>query len=352
MLARSVIRQSLPGRPAWLPSGFTVLDRSGHQLLVLDRMLAPVARIPVPIDDDRFNATMSMDGTLAAFASLDHTVVTDADGTIHWQRESVIERQGLPQSPAVHIDMSGRLWLYVPDGDHIAAFNALTGDEIDRTGLSSSIGAGEFVPHPDRVHLGLSVAQGQDGTNSYWLHLAEDRIVVRELPGETLAGVSPSGVHYLDLPHVDTRLAIRRFVDDHIVASCAVDDIPGFEPYNCSRFNESPPEAARDTSSVGGSGYRLNDGASTYLDDDHVLLGVFTSAHNDEQSELHVVLNTRSLRWVATVDYGQSGPPAANSIVRGHDDRWLTYDWRAGNACLWEPAPITHETQPALFDLR
>jgi hypothetical protein len=81
------------------------------------------------------------------------------------------------------------------------------------------------------VRIGLSVAQGQDGTNSYWLHLDEVRIVVRELPGETLAGIEPSGVCYLDLPHLDTQLAIRRGIDDHIVATCVADEIPGL---NCT----------------------------------------------------------------------------------------------------------------------
>lgn len=154
-----------------------------------------MARIPAPISDGRLGLAVSTDGSLAAVASLDRTVVTAADGTIHWQRESMIKPQGLPQTPAVHIDRDGRLWLYVPDGDHIAVLDARIGEEIDHRGLSSCIGAGEFVAHPDGVHLGLSVAQGQDGTNSYWLHLDEGRIVVRELPGETLACVAPSGAH-------------------------------------------------------------------------------------------------------------------------------------------------------------
>jgi hypothetical protein len=351
MLARSVHRVPLPGRPAWLPSGFAVPDQSGHQLLVLDRMLTLVARISDPISDGRFDATVSMDGSLAAFTSLARTVVTAADGTIRWEREFVIEHQGMPQNPAVHIDRAGRLWLYMPDGDHIAVFDAQTGDEIDRTGLSSCIGAGEFVAHPDGVHLGLSVAQGQDGTNSYWLHLDEGRIVVRDLPGETLASIAPSGVHYLDLPHVDTQLAIRRFVDDHVFASCAADAIPGFDPHARSGFDDGVPDADDDASGWGRSGYGLNDGAGAYLDDGHVLVGVFTGAYDKDETELHLVLSTRSLRWVSTVDYGQSGAPVANSIVRGHDGRWLTYDWRAGVASLWEPDRIARETEPALFDL-
>jgi hypothetical protein len=92
---------------------------------------------PTPIGDGPFEATVSTDGSLAAFASLDRTVVTAADGTIQWHRESVIKRQGMPQTPAVHIDRAGRLWLYAPDGGHLAVMDAQTGNEIDRTRLSS-----------------------------------------------------------------------------------------------------------------------------------------------------------------------------------------------------------------------
>ena len=347
MLARSVIRVPVPGRAAWLPAGFAVLDRSGHQLLVLDRMLALAARIPIPMRDDQLDVTVSADRSWAAFASLDRTVVTDADGSVIWQQECMIERQGLPQRPAVHFDGAEHLWLYVPDGDQIAVFDAQTGEEIDRAGLSSCIGAGEFVAHPGGQYLGLSVAQGQDGTNSYWLHLDGGRIVVRELPGETLADVAPSGVHYLDLPHVDKLLAIRSFDDDHILASCEADDIPGFEVHNLPSLIDGP---AAELSWRGRSEYGLNDGAGAYLDDDHVLVGVVTAGHDDDKTELHVVLSTRSLRQIATVDYGHHGAPRQNSITRGHDGRWLTYDWRTGVAALWEPDPTAEETHLTLFD--
>jgi hypothetical protein len=82
VLARSVIRARLPYRSAWLPSGFTVLDRSGHQLVLLDRALAPVARIPAPISDGGLSWAVSADACLAAVASLDRTVVMTADGTV------------------------------------------------------------------------------------------------------------------------------------------------------------------------------------------------------------------------------------------------------------------------------
>jgi hypothetical protein len=266
MLARPVIRAPLPSRPAWLPSGYTVLDPSGHHLVLLDRALAPVARVPAPASDGQPGWAVSADGSLAAVAGLDRTAVMTADGTVAWQRESVIKRQGLPQTPAVHIDRDGRLWLYVPDGDHIAVLDARTGEEIDRRGLNSCIGAGEFVAHPDGVHLGLSVAQGQDGTNSYWLRLDESGIVVRELPGEALAGVAPSGAHYLDLPHLGAQLAVRRFADDHVLASCAANDVPEFELHD----RPGPDEDACDANGLASwpepSGYRPNDGAGAYLE--------------------------------------------------------------------------------------
>lgn len=145
------------------------------------------------------------------------------------------------------------------------------------------------------MHLGLSVAQGQDGTNSYWLHLDESRIVVRRLPGETLAGVAPSGVHYLDLPHADTQVVIRRFVDDHILASCVANDVPGFELHDRTGIDEDAYDANGVASWLEPSGYGPNDGAGAYLDDDHVLVGVFTPAYDKDETELHLVLSTRSL---------------------------------------------------------
>ena len=204
------------------------------------------------------------------------------------------------------------------------------------------------IPPQPSVHRLTGVAQGQDGTNSYWLHLDEGRIAVRELPGETLAGVAPSGVCYLDLPHVDTQLAIRGFVDDHIVASCVANEIPGFELHDRPGLDEDARDADGLASWLGPSGYGPNDGAGAYLDEHHVLVGIFTAAYDKDETELHLVLSTRSLRWVATVDYGQYGPPVANSIVPGHDGRWLTYDWRAGVAALWELGPSTREAEPAL----
>ena len=80
-----------------------------------------------------------------------------------------------------------------------------------------------------------------------------------------------------------------------------------------------------------------------------MLVGVFTAAYDKDETEPHLVLSTRSLHWVATVDYGQYGPPR-EFIVPGHDGRWLTYDWRAGIATLWEPHHITQGAEPALFD--
>jgi hypothetical protein len=81
-----------------------------------------------------------------------------------------------------------------------------------------------------------------------------------------------------------------------------------------------------------------------------VLVGVVTDRHDEDETELHLVLSTRSLRRISTVDYGQHGSPRQNSILQAHDGRWLTYDWRAGIAALWELDPVEHENQPTLFD--
>jgi hypothetical protein len=83
-----------------------------------------------------------------------------------------------------------------------------------------------------------------------------------------------------------------------------------------------------------------------------VLVGIFTASYDRDETELHLLLSAQSLRWVATVDYGQYGPPRANSILRGHDGRWLTYDCRAGIAALWQLDPIAPDAQLTLFDVQ
>lgn len=93
-----------------------MLDLSCHDLVLLDRALAPVARIPVPSGDDWLGWAVSADGSLAAVVSLDRTVVMAADGTIAWQRECVVKPQGLPQTPAVHIDGDGDCGSTCPTG--------------------------------------------------------------------------------------------------------------------------------------------------------------------------------------------------------------------------------------------
>ncbi|RSM54916.1 hypothetical protein DMB66_36810 [Actinoplanes sp. ATCC 53533] len=207
----------------------------------------------------------------------------------------------------------------------MVAYDAVTGAELDRVQLGSSVGAAYFVPHPDGRRVGMHLAMGQDAPLSYLAWLVDGRIQGRDLCGGFVNGFTSTGDRYLALPHGDVpEISIRDVSTCTIVVASGPTEIPAYDAH---------------------SDYRLME-AGALISDDLVLVAVNT---DDEDFEDHLLLSTRSLRWQANIDYGVDMTQNAIAATDGQG-RWLT---RGPNSTvrLWQlPDRITDEI-PGQLDL-
>jgi hypothetical protein len=291
---------------------------------VLDAGLDVVTRLDVPVQAQRFRASLSHRHLAAV--TLHELVVCDRLGRMLWRRDHSIPRAGQPCAPNCHLDAQGVLWVYLPAGDELVAYDAATGAELDRARLDSSVGAAYFFPHPDGERLGLHVAMGQDTPLSHLAWLADGRIRGRDLPGAFLNGFTSTGDRYLALPHDDVpEIAIREVSTGAIVVACDSTDIPGYH---------------------GVSDYRLME-AAALVSDDFVLVAV--SADTDGDFERHLLLSARSLRWQADVDYRLDMTQNAIAATDGRG-RWLTAGPDA-TVRLWQLPDRITDVIPGQLDL-
>lgn len=302
--------------------GWSVTHPAESSLTVLDAGLNVVARVDVPTAGQRFMATL--DEQRVAAVTLNEIVVCDRLGRVRWRHEHEILRAGLPCRPNCYLDAHQVLWVYLPTCDDLVAYDAATGEEIDRMRLDSAVGAASFFPHPDGKRLGLHVAMGQDAPLSRLAWLADGRIQGRDIPGGFVCGFISAGDRYLALPHTDVpAISIRALSTGAVVTACSPTEIPD---YDC---------AAR---------YRLME-AGALVSDDLVLVAVNTEDAGDFED--HLLLSTRSLRWQADVDYGLEMTQNAIAATDGRG-RWLTTGPGAP-VRLWQlPDRITDEVSGQL----
>ncbi|GAA0914370.1 PQQ-binding-like beta-propeller repeat protein [Virgisporangium aurantiacum] len=282
--------------------GWLVHHRTERAVTVLGPDLRSAVRIDVPV---ALPLRASVSTRHLAAVTLDELVVCDRQGTPLWRRELVIRRGGLPCEPNCHLDSHGVLWVYLPDGDELVAYDAGSGEEIARVGLDSSVGAAQFWPHPDGRRLGFHVAMGQDTPLSHLARLADGRITGRNLPGGFLTGFDSTGDRYLAMPHAGGELSIRDLTTGDPVVSGQTDDRPLME-------------------------------AAAFVSDGYVLVALDT----DDGYEDHVLLSAATLSPCAEFHYGL--PMQTNSIAatdgRG---RWITHGHREDAIRLWQlPDPV------------
>lgn len=289
--------------------GWLVTDPERASLTVYDESLADPVKIPLPDLFGSFEASVAPDRSRAAVVTMRGLTVLDADGGVRWRRPLEIPFQGHPCAPSCLLT-DDLCWLYLPDGDELLVYDAETGREWDSAPLATDVGAATFHLHPDGNWVGLHVAMGQDGSLSYWVRLRDGRIEVRDAPGECLTDLTTDGRRYLAMPHLDGLVCMRSAPDGTLLAEAEGEELPGF----------AAPE-----------GYIVTDVAAL-LDDDLAIVGVeYDSRPAREQ---HLLLDTKTLRWQATLDYGDL-PPGNSLRSAGASGRWLTHDRDAQMATLW-----------------
>jgi hypothetical protein len=212
-----------------------------------------------------------------------------------------------------------------PDGDHAVERAAELRTDIDRYQLSTNQGGATFVGHPGHEHVGMHVGAGQETSISFWLAVADHRLVIRETAGACLADISASGDFYLSMPHGNIWISVRDFADSEVRARR--------HHYDISDRDEADDFLMLEAAAI--------------VTDDLVIVGI-TSGGRRGEGEQHLLLSTRTLRCQTNVDYDMDMPD--NSIrSAGGRGRWLTHDIRSGAVRLWQlREPYTDEIEGQL----
>jgi hypothetical protein len=116
------------------------------------------------------------------------------------------------------------VWAHVPtedDPDEWVVLEARTGRLIVRAPLQCYAAGSDPIRHPDATFQGLSVGEGQDGSETYWGRLEDDHLVVHRLDDRSrvLIDVSPNGRWFLTTPHGDGPVQVHRVPDGDVVAT-------------------------------------------------------------------------------------------------------------------------------------
>ncbi|MFL6073244.1 MAG: hypothetical protein ACJ73S_07570 [Mycobacteriales bacterium] len=257
--------------------------RSGGIVTLYDHALDPVHTWSVP-DGTRY--AVRADGGQLALAGADYVVLLDHGGGKVWERIHPVWPEGGGGTVAFH---AGMVWATVPGPDSPDWWWVLDpgdGGLIGSAALECLAASAEVVPHPDGIHLGLSVRRRPKGAHVYWGRWDRrgGRPFVSKAGDERrlLVGVHPSGAQYLSVRYDGGGLAAQRFPDGAIRAQ------------------------------------RPDVGEAGYVAGDLVLAAVPVDG-----GVRHELLDASALAAVAVVEYPPDEPPGVAFASAG-DGSWLT----------------------------
>jgi len=285
--------------------------RSAGELRVIavdfdSERLLEAAVFPAPWERWRWAPdAVAPDLSFAVFSGETAIRAVGRDGRTLWEHEHDCWGCGDLESGSVIVSADGaRVWASAPsphaetdpmlpyEGDDWLVFDAAGGDVVGITRLDCAAAGSFHLLHPDGVHVGLSVGEGQDGSPSYWGRLDGDLIEYRLIGGEdrdrVLTAVSPSGRTYLTIAHEQYDLRVHSFGDDAVVGSYEVDD-------------------------EGDEGLSYEAG---FVTEDRVLAG-------EDEGDRHWLIEAPSGRLLGEVRY--PGPVTGTARPLG-DGTWLTAD--------------------------
>ncbi|MFD9437086.1 hypothetical protein [Streptomyces sp. NPDC060002] len=189
-------------------------------------------------------------------------------------------------------------------GDQWWVIDAATGKVIGRKWLGCEATGSVTLRHPDQVHMGLSVGEGQDGSRIYWgsIHEGSPQVVTTGDVSRSLVDLHPDGFAYLTLPRDSEGITIHDFSSKAAIAHRPNGDF--------LESGEWPLHAQ-------------------YLDRGTVLLETVDAKWNCAR---HLAFDARSLEFLGEVTYPTGVSRSAFHSV--HAGTWATsdasglYQWR------------------------
>ncbi|MCP2311573.1 hypothetical protein [Kitasatospora paracochleata] len=303
-------------------------------LEILDPEFDPVRQYDLGEHISSF--AVSPDLSRVVVGGKDHIRLVDEHGNVLWSVQHAPWGTGYSYSGSCEFSADGKtIWATVPEteldsdeedglweddevaaassggwsapegwGDQWWVMDATSGRIIGRKWLGCEATGSATLRHPDQVHMGLSVGEGQDGSRIYWGSLDEGSLHVATTGdvSRALADVHPDGSAYLTLPRDSDGLTIHDFSSRAVIAHR-----PNREFLESGEW----PLHAR------------------YLDGETVLLETVDGKWNCAR---HLVFDARSLEYLGEVTYPTGISCAAFHSV--HAGTWATgdasglYQWR------------------------
>jgi hypothetical protein len=108
---------------------------------------------------------------------------------------------------------------------------ASTGARVGQVPLACYSAGSSVIRHPDGNRVGLSVGEGQDGSETYFGLVKDGQPVVERLDDRSrvLAAFSPDGYYFLTTPHSEGALQLHRVSDGAVITSLDAEAALGAE---------------------------------------------------------------------------------------------------------------------------
>jgi hypothetical protein len=195
-----------------------------NDLWAIDRRLADLARFRLP-DDALGTHGIRPDLQIAAVSAKSRVVAIDRAGVVVWELPHPAWGRGDSERGSCWFSDDGLyVWAHVPTAhgpDEWLLLRTETGAVAGRSNLSCYSAGSRSIRHPDGVHVGLLVGEGQDGSNNYLGRVEGGTPTVDRLddPSRVLVSFSPDGRYFMTTPHADGPIQIHRFSDRVVVGN-------------------------------------------------------------------------------------------------------------------------------------
>jgi len=192
-------------------------------LIAIDDDLQDLARFRLP-EDALGSHAISPDLGLAAISARSRVVAIDPKGREVWDVPHPAWGRGDSERGACWFSADGQaVWAHVPTTDGPDEWRLLDakGGSRGQVPLSCYSAGSNVIRHPDGNRVGLSVGEGQDGSETYFGHIEDGAPVVERLDDRSrvLVAFSPDGAYFLTTPHSDGPIQLHRVSDGAVVAS-------------------------------------------------------------------------------------------------------------------------------------